>query len=92
MKVKYENQYYTHFCPGCNDEHLIPNFDGRPHWNFNGDFEKPTFTPSVLHRLWNKNSCHYFITDGYIKYCSDCNHNLAGQSVELPDLTETVLE
>jgi hypothetical protein len=30
--------------------------------------------------------CHYFIVDGRIRYCGDCQHELAGQTVDLPDL------
>lgn len=30
--------------------------------------------------------CHSFITDGKIQFLSDCSHNLAGITVELPDL------
>lgn len=32
--------------------------------------------------------CHSFITDGRIQFLSDCTHELAGQTVELPDITE----
>lgn len=34
---------YWWWCPGCSNAHC---FDGR--WQFNGNFEKPTFTPSYL--------------------------------------------
>lgn len=89
MKIKYENQYYIHFCLGCNKLHYIPNFDGRPHWGFNNNYDAPTFSPSVKHTFRNKDVdsiCHYFITDGKIKYCSDCFHSMSGQTVSLPDL------
>lgn len=38
-------------CPGCNDFHDI-RVTGNPNecWTFNGNAEKPTFTPSVLVR------------------------------------------
>lgn len=29
--------------------------------------------------------CHYFITEGVIRYCSDCTHAMSGQSVPLPE-------
>ena len=36
-------------CPGCNELHTIRvEGDGRPLWGFNGDYDRPTFTPSVL--------------------------------------------
>ena len=33
------------FCPACKDWHAID----RKRWTFNGDVDKPTFNPSVLH-------------------------------------------
>jgi predicted RNA-binding Zn-ribbon protein involved in translation (DUF1610 family) len=44
------------FCPGCNQVHGITT---KPEvWTFNGDFQKPTFSPSVLvrsgHYIQNK--------------------------------------
>ena len=30
--------------------------------------------------------CHYILTAGVLNFCSDCRHELAGQSVPLPDL------
>jgi len=56
-------------CPGCDEFHTlnIEAGDGRPCWGFNGDFEKPTFTPSLLVRRGHfvpghdngKCWCHY---------------------------------
>lgn len=33
---------HAHWCPGCKEMHHIPSS-----WGFDGDLEKPTFTPSV---------------------------------------------
>ena len=33
---------YSHWCLGCEEMHVIPNS-----WSFNGDVNKPTFSPSV---------------------------------------------
>lgn len=42
-KVKADGRVYI-FCPGCKEEHgIVP---GR--WTWNGDFSRPTFSPSVL--------------------------------------------
>lgn len=30
--------------------------------------------------------CHSFVTDGRIKFLSDCTHSLAGQTVDLPEM------
>lgn len=42
---------YVFLCPGCGDHHSLPVGEGsRPRWGFNGNIDKPTFTPSVLVR------------------------------------------
>ncbi len=70
-------------CKGCNTRHRI--VVGK--WTWNGDLIKPTFTPSIL-CTWNEPSgdkrCHSFVTDGKIKYLTDCTHDLKGQTVDLP--------
>lgn len=38
-------------CPGCESMHVVNvNPATSPSWGFNGDYERPTFTPSVLVR------------------------------------------
>lgn len=36
------------FCPGCNEMHVITVALHPSPWGFNGNFDAPTFTPSVL--------------------------------------------
>lgn len=75
---------YAIYCPGCKHHHL---FDSR--WTFNGNFESPTFTPSMLVNKDNpKSRCHSFVTDGRIQFLNDCHHELAGKTVELEDADE----
>lgn len=77
---------YMIFCPACQCGHL---FDSR--WTFNGDFEKPTFRASML--IPGRQNppykptlrCHSFVTEGKIQFLDDCEHELKGQTVELPD-------
>lgn len=39
------------WCPGCDGAHVVPVGEGSgPRWGYNGDAERPTFTPSVLVR------------------------------------------
>lgn len=69
-------------CPGCGYAHA---FDQR--WTFNGDVVKPTFTPSLLvngSRQKMGKRCHSFVRDGKIQFLQDCDHALAGQTVDLP--------
>jgi len=78
-------------CPGCGENHRI-QFKGEGLcWQWNGDKEKPTFKPSVKYR-WSKCGkgmiCHFHVTDGKIKFCGDCTHEIAGKTVPLPTLEE----
>ena len=50
---------YTFWCPGCEEVHMFITQRGEyrpqgPVWSFNGDVEKPTFSPSLI--IW---SGHY---------------------------------
>jgi hypothetical protein len=60
MKAKHNETWdgktgvYTVYCPGCKSQHLIPTHQGQSifssgaTWSFNGDVDKPTFSPSVF--------------------------------------------
>lgn len=84
-KLATENEKFLHWCPGCEQLHVIhvekPNHLGA-RWSFDGNTEQPTFTPSIN----IVGVCHYFITSGKISFCSDSQHRLAGQTVMLPDI------
>lgn len=84
-------------CPGCDQAHHV-TVDGSRGWTFNGDGDRPTFSPSVLVRTGSAvdpafidkpgdppTICHSFVTDGSIRFLDDCTHALAGQTVDLPD-------
>lgn len=43
-------------CPGCSERHRIVHGEGR--WTWNGDVEKPTFSPSVLVRGGHYSDLH----------------------------------
>lgn len=67
----------------------IPIRKGR--WTFNGDYERPTFSPSILvyeNPRSGRPRTHCFVRDGRIEYLSDSTHALAGQTVDLPEFTE----
>lgn len=105
-KIKdYGEGRFAFNCPGCGHEHVY--FVNSPHWTkdsqgwqFNGDFDKPTFTPSLLLRRGKylfpdyvengfpgeSGQCHLFVKDGMIEYCSDSTHHLAGQTIPLPEI------
>lgn len=80
--------YFFH-CPGCDLEHVIydrAKYGKRPSWVVTGGLHNPTFSPSVLVRRGNKTVCHSFVEKGYIRFLLDSTHDLAGQTVELPEL------
>jgi hypothetical protein len=77
---------YIFYCPGCKAGHTLQT-DAPEGWNFNGDLERPTFSPSVaLSRPGSgKIECHSFVRNGQIEFLSDCEHELAGKTVPLPE-------
>lgn len=88
MKVEpVEGGWATHhfYCPGCKTGH---GFDDK-RWEFNGDLDKPTISPSLLVTHPYKGvlqTCHSFIKEGMIQFLGDCTHELANQTVPLPEL------
>jgi hypothetical protein len=83
------------WCPGCFRAHQITVSreaapDG-PCWGFDGNVERPTFTPSIFVNRPGPSfnpgapSCHSFVTNGRILFLQDCTHQSAGQTVDLPD-------
>jgi hypothetical protein len=94
-KIKdWEDGTYSHECLGCKGHHKVPTTKESSRnghiWTFNGDFNKPTFSPSV-NNSWGEppfKRCHYVITNGMIAYCDDCTHSFKGQTIELPNYTE----
>ena len=85
--------YYMFDCPGCGLSHMprTGGQPGRPLWTFNGDVERPTFEPSILVRRTygadkTQQVCHSFVRDGKIQFLGDCTHELAGQTVDLPEV------
>jgi hypothetical protein len=94
---------YRFLCPGCGNEHNVlttgPNAwqfiltTGPNVWQFNGDLERPTFSPSILaYEIKGRDGtvfsprCHSFVRDGRIQFLADCGHALAGKTVDLPDV------
>lgn len=81
-------------CNGCGMPHGVNiSRDCMPKWSFDGNYEKPTFSPSVLvqypYRMLENGEreqviCHSFVVNGSIQYLSDCTHHLAGKTIQLP--------
>jgi len=93
-------RYLTFWCPGCHDAHTcrVRSEGGtRPSWDWDGNRDWPTLAPSVLCRTNNpdhpgyqadqgSSTCHLFLKAGQLQFLTDCTHQLAGQTVPLPDL------
>lgn len=80
---------------------MIPTHGGSA-WSFNGDLNRPTLSPSILvhsaTRLLDHGPpmttrqtprCHSFVRDGRIEFCGDSEHELSGQTVDLPEIETT---
>ena len=89
------NDHVGFWCLGCEELHVISIPPHPQAWGFNGDYDKPTFTPSVL--TWRDakkpeeiapgfeayltaRRCHSFVTNGSISFLDDCTHDKAGQT------------
>ncbi len=90
---------YAIICPGCGDHHEFRTV-GPYVWQFDGNKERPTFTPSMKYEAGpladpdglalvpgSKNRvCHSFVRAGYIEFLGDCTHEMRGKTVELPEI------
>jgi len=91
-------------CPACGKEHVIKagaKYSPPYVWYFNGDINKPTFSPTVMAR-WGKyadpdwkepaepgnwsGKCHFEIRDGKITFLKDSTHSMAEQTIDMPDV------
>ena len=73
-------------CPACDDEHHVRvNAEGNIGWDWNGSVDEPTLSPSLLSQGIHPR-CHCFVRGGRIEFLGDCEHSMAGQTVELPPI------
>ncbi len=89
------------WCPGCDQLKAIPipGEDGtfpinHAYWDWNGDLERPTLTPSILQHesgQLKRPLCHSFLRDGRWEFLGDCTHALAGQTVDMVPLPDWVM-
>lgn len=86
------------WCPGCDEPHGVwienPNELTNAKWDWNKSLTSPTFKPSIFvnapgqYHNPAQPSCHSFVTNGEIRFLSDCSHDLAGKTVPLPPVDE----
>ena len=70
------------WCPGCKCGHWVRVAGTAGVWGFNGNFDKPTFAPSILCKS-GASVCHSHVTDGSIQFLADCTHEFAGKIVPM---------
>lgn len=74
----------AYWCQGCDEAHVIHVGEGDgPRWDWDGNRDAPTFSPSVLCRA-GKRICHTFVRGGMVEFLSDCTHSFAGQTLPIP--------
>lgn len=89
-------------CPGCATSpsgatglHILPvnTEETSPSWDFDGNLDAPTITPSILTRTGRDNAfvCHSFLKNGIFEFLNDCTHELVGKKVPIPDLPDWVV-
>lgn len=87
-------------CPGCAE---ADGSDGlhmlavnttlkSPSWDWDGNLEAPTISPSILTRRHDGLVCHSFLKAGLFHFLEDSTHSKAGQLVPMPDLPKWVVE
>lgn len=85
MILKAEEGSYWFKCLGCRRRHAF-FVVGPLIWEFDGNMEEPTFSPSLSNK-WNTHDsahhCHLFVKKGKIEYCADSTHHLAGKTVDM---------
>lgn len=86
MKFQKINGRVCFYCPGCEQPHEIV-VDGSRGWTF--DEKTITAQPSLLvssrENGVDVTKCHSYIRNGQWQFLDDCKHDLAGQTVDLPE-------
>jgi Family of unknown function (DUF6527) len=80
-------QLLVFYCLGCRRYHSINvNSQTEASWQFNGDFVKPSISPSILIKDMNENIiCHSNIKEGMITYEEKGIHDLIGMTLPMSE-------
>lgn len=93
MYAKLINNNLFYWCEGCGHCHHVP-VDGSRGWQFSGTIENPSLSPSVRHFYTDPETsaqitvCHYWLKNGNIEYCGDCQHKFANTTRQLISIPE----
>lgn len=88
------------FCPGCalgvgTGLHMLPVNSSAvksPSWDWDGNLEAPTLSPSILTGKGSDNICHSFLKAGVFEFLSDSTHAFSGKKIAIPDLPDWIIE
>lgn len=80
-----DRELLAYWCQGCEHIHQVNLGEGRPHWDWDGDVNAPTLSPSIR-EFWpatpsksESTRCHHFLRAGMIEFLSDsAEHDLRG--------------
>jgi hypothetical protein len=102
--IKYDSLMFV--CPGCSAGgprgfiglHMLPvnttSLD-RPSWEWDGNLDKPTLSPSILTRggIGGKKAIyHSFLKEGIFEFLKDSTHPLSGKKEPIPDLPDWAVD
>lgn len=73
-------------CPGCGYRHRFAVAGSGATWYWDEDRVRPSVTPSIHIMPGSEAECHFRVEDGKISYLLSCHHDLADQTVELPEI------
>lgn len=84
--VSADRELMGYWCQGCECLHLVNvKADVRPAWQWDGNVEKPTLSPSIRTFYSARDGqpestrCHHFLRGGVIEYLNDsAEHALRG--------------
>lgn len=89
-------------CPVCKWHEFPKVGKSGASWSFNGNYEKPTFTPSMNEAVgpfpegsqWagQIRRCHFVLTDGKLNFCGDCSHELSGRQRDLESFSQEEID
>lgn len=86
---EFQYDHYTWWCPGCQQIHIW-QVGGPTSWEFDGNMEKPTVSPSILTHVREDRGCHVFIVAGMIQFLPDSWHGLKGMTIPMAELPDWV--
>lgn len=69
------------WCPGCREKHTVP----LSKWEWNKSLVQPTIKPEITFHL---PYCETVILSGKIHYTKQCEHTLAGKTVNMEPVRE----